>query len=110
MAEAVTWVPLMDVYEIDNNYVVDAELPGVERKDVRVEFSGKEVTIRGELKGHADCGDESYHRLERHQGRFHRTFSLPEPVDRSRMKVDLKDGILHIVLPKAGFRAEGGNR
>ena len=110
MAEAVTWVPSMDVYEIDNTYVVDAELPGVEQEDIKIDFSGMEVTIRGELKGHTDCGNESYHRLERHQGRFHRTFSLPEPVDRGRVTVELKDGILHVVLPKSGSQTTRLNR
>ena len=70
--EAVTWVPPMDVYEMDNNYVLDAELPGVERRDIKIEFSGLELTVRGERKLHAGCGDESYHRLEGHRGRFHR--------------------------------------
>jgi len=108
--EAVTWVPPMDVYEMDNNYVLDAELPGVERSDIKIELSGLELTVRGERKLHAGCGDESYHRLEGHRGRFHRTFSLPEPIDQSRVKVDLEDGILHVVLPKSGSRPSRGNR
>jgi len=110
MDEAVTWVPPMDVYEMDNNYVLDAELPGVERSDIKIEFSGLELTVRGERKLHTGCGDESYHRLEGHRGRFHRTFSLPEPVDQSRVKLDLKDGILHLVLPKAGSQPSRGSR
>jgi HSP20 family protein len=108
--ETVTWVPAMDVYEIDNNYVLNAELPGVERRDIKIEFSGLEVTIRGEVKVKTDCCDECYERLEGHRGRFHRTFSLPEPVDRRRVRVDLKDGILNVVLPKSGNRAARGNR
>jgi HSP20 family protein len=110
MAEAVTWVPLMDVYEIGDNYVVDAELPGVERRDIKIECSGLEVTVWGESKFHTGCGDESYHRLEGHRGRFHRAFSLPEPVDRTRIQSDLKDGILHIVLPKSGKKTPRVNR
>ncbi len=110
MDETVTWVPPMDVYEMGNNYILNAELPGVERRDIKIEFSGLEVTIRGERKPDADCGSESYHRLEGHRGRFHRTFSLPEPVDRSAIEVDLKDGILHIVLPKSINPSSRGNR
>jgi HSP20 family protein len=103
--EAVTWVPPMDVYEIDDNYVLNAELPGVDRSDIKIDFSGLEVTIRGRRRADADCGHEHYHRLEGHRGRFHRTFSLPEPVDRGRIQVDLKDGVLRVVLPKAGKQA-----
>ena len=102
MAEAVTWVPSMDVYEIDNDYIVDAELPGVERGDIKIEFSGLDVTIRGERRFPADCDNESYRQLEGHRGRFRRRFSLPEPVDRSRVRVELKNGVLHLVLPKSG--------
>ena len=108
--ETVTWVPQMDVYEMDDNYVLNAELPGVERRDIKIEFSGLELTVRGEVKVKTDCCDECYDRLEGHRGRFHRTFSLPEPVDRSRVQVDLKDGILNVVLPKSGNRAARGNR
>jgi len=100
----------MDVYEMDENYILDAELPGVARRSVKVEFSGLEVTIWGDRKIESDCGNERYHMLEGHRGRFHRTFSLPEPVDRNRIRVDLKDGILHIVLPKSRSQAARGDR
>ena len=110
MDETVTWVPPMDVYEMGSNYILNAELPGVERRDIKIEFSGLEVTVRGERKLEADCGKESYQMLEGHRGRFHRTFSLPEPVDRSRIEIDLTNGILHIVLPKSGSSSSRGNR
>lgn len=101
MDETVTWVPPMDVYEMGSNYILDAELPGVDRRDIKIEFSGLEVTIRGERKADPEFRNESYCRFEGHRGRFHRTFSLPEPVDRSRVEVDLQEGVLHVVLPKS---------
>ncbi len=97
-----TWTPLMDVYEIDDNYVLNAELPGVERRDVKIEFSGSEFTIRGERRFDTVCAKESYRRLEGHRGKFRRTFALPEPVDKRRVQLELKDGVLHVVLPKSG--------
>jgi HSP20 family protein len=109
MKNTVTWVPPMDVYERDDNYVLDAELPGVEQGDIKMEFSGLEFTIKGERHPDVPCSKESYHRLEGHRGRFHRTFSLPKPVDRNRMQWELKDGVLHVVLPKSG-RAKDGLR
>jgi HSP20 family protein len=99
--DAIPWVPPMDIYEIDNNYILNAEIPGVERRDIRIEFSGLKFTIRGERRFEPVCSKESYHRLEGHRGRFHRTFSLPEPVDGNRIKLDLKGGVLHVVLPKS---------
>lgn len=107
--EAVTWVPPTDVYEMDENYVLNAELPGVDLADLKIDFSGAEVTIRGNRRADVDCGDEHYHRLEGHRGRFHRSFSLPEPVDRKRVEIKLKDGVLRIVLPKAGKHSSHHN-
>ena len=111
--ETVTWIPPMDVYEIDNNYIVNAELPGVEARSITVDFSDSEFTIKGERHFDTDCEKESYDRLELRQGRFSRTFSLPEPVDENRIRWQLKDGVLHVVIPKSGqkrSRLERGNR
>jgi|WetSurMetagenome_2_1015567.scaffolds.fasta_scaffold24996_2 HSP20 family protein len=95
-----TWIPPVDIYELDNNYIVNAEIPGVERRDIKLEFSGMQLTIRGERHHDPLCTKESYHRLEGHRGKFCRTFTLPEPVNRNCVHMELKDGILHLVLPK----------
>jgi len=112
MDEAVTWTPLMDVCEVDDSYEVNAELPGVEAKDVSVDFSDSELSIKGERRIDALCETERYHMLEGQHGRFHRKFSLPEPVDSSRIQWELNDGILHVIIPKsgkAGGRMRGGS-
>jgi HSP20 family protein len=109
--DSLTWIPPMDVYEIDNNYILNAEVPGVERCDIEVAFSGLEFTVRGERKFDPTCARENYQRIEGHRGRFQRTFSLPEPVDSKRMQLELRKGVLRIVLPKAGGaknRSRGG--
>jgi HSP20 family protein len=98
--DRLTWTPLMDFYEMDNNYVLNAEVPGVALKDIKIELAGSELIIRGERKIDPVCMKESYHRLEGPRGRFVRSFSLPESVDGSRMQIDLDQGILKIVLPK----------
>jgi HSP20 family protein len=105
MDDPVIWTPLMDFYELDKNYVLNAEIPGVERRDVKVELAGSKLTIRGERRIDAVCAKESYHRLEGHRGKFLRTFSLPEPVDGDQMQIKLEDGILNVVLPKISRRA-----
>jgi len=109
--DSFTWIPTMDVYEIDNDYILNAELPGVECCDIEVEFSGLEFTVRGERRFDSVCAIEKYQRLEGHRGKFQRTFSLPEPVDSKRMQLELRKGILRIQLPKAGVakkRSQGG--
>ncbi len=100
--DTITWIPPMDIYEVDNNYILNAELPGVERRDIKMEISGLEFRICGERRFDTVCAKESYHRLEGHRGRFDRAFSLPEPVDGRRVQLELKEGVLHVVLPKLG--------
>jgi HSP20 family protein len=102
--EAVAWIPPMDVYEMDNDYIVNAELAGIEASDIQMEFSNSGFTIRGE-RGFGtvcECERESYDRLELHRGRFQRTFPFPERVDGDRIQWHLKDGVLHVVIPKTG--------
>lgn len=111
--EAISWIPPMDIYEIGTSYVVTAELPGVELRNIKIEFSGLQFTIRGERHFSESCDRELYHSLEVQPGRFRRTFSLPEPVDRERVRMKLQDGLLHVTLPKAGggeSRSPRGNR
>jgi HSP20 family protein len=101
--DTAAWVPPTDIYETDNGYMLAAELPGVEKRDIQFEFSGLDITIRGKRRPNAACVNESYQRLEGHRGRFRRTFSLPEPFDAKRMQWELKNGVLHVMLPKSGI-------
>ena len=102
--ETVAWIPPMDVCEMDNDYIVNAELAGIEASDIQMEFSNSEFTLRGErsFDSVCACAKESYDRLELHRGRFQRTIPFPERIDRDRIQWKLKDGVLHVVIPKAG--------
>ncbi len=109
-------IPPVDLYETQDFYVLNAELPGMESEDVHVEVSGSELSIWGERKVDPCCSDESYHRLEGIRGRFHRTFSLPGALDDdAAVNAVLKDGVLRVELTKSsksrkitveGMRAE----
>lgn len=100
--DTVAWIPLVDFYEIERGYVLNAELPGVERSDIKIELSGDKVTIKGERRDRNDtkCAKESFSRLEGHRGKFHRTFPLPQPVDKDSILVNLQNGVLNLVLSK----------
>jgi HSP20 family protein len=102
--DPVIWTPIMDFYELDSNYVLNAEVPGVEHSDIKIQLSGSELIIRGERRIDAVCAKEQYHRLEGHRGKFLRTFSLPESVDGKRMQIKLEDGILNVILPKISIK------
>jgi HSP20 family protein len=94
--------PPVDLYETKECYVLNAELPGVESEDVHVEVRGAELSIWGERKVDGCCSDENYHRLEGIRGRFYRTFTLPIAIAQdARIEATLKDGILHLEIPKA---------
>lgn len=99
------WNPPVDLLETPDAYVVMAELPGVERKDltISVHDDGR-LTVAGVRREHAS---EQYHRVERGHGAFSRTFHLPIPVDADRITADLRDGVLTVTCPKA---PEGGGR
>ena len=71
-----SWLPSVDISETKDNFVVKAELPGLEAKDVNVSISGDILTIKGEKKAEEEEKDEHYHCVERYSGSFQRTFQL----------------------------------
>jgi HSP20 family protein len=94
------WLPAFDIVENEKEYVVSAELPGMEVKDIEVTLSDGILTVKGEKKqAHEDKG-EDYHRIERHYGSFHRSFRLPGKLKMDGVDANYKDGILRLTLPK----------
>jgi HSP20 family protein len=100
--ETISWIPPIDIYESEKNYIVCAELPGVDLSNVKIEFSGLQFTIKGARRFEESCSHENYHSLEVQPGKFHRTFSLPEAVDKDGIQMELSDGLLSVTLPKSG--------
>ena len=103
-----SWVPSADIYETDNHdLVVRAELPGMSREDIEVSVENSTLVLKGEKKFDADVKEESYRRIERTYGTFHRSFTLPNTVDTSRIGAEFKNGVLTVKLP---FREEARPR
>lgn len=94
-------LPGIDVYEKDGNLVVQAELPGIDKKDVKVTYTENSVTIRGEMHQESEEKKEGYYRSERQYGSYLRTVPLPQPVKFEEAKAEYKDGVLTLTLPKA---------
>jgi HSP20 family protein len=94
------WSPLVDISETKDNFVVKAELPGLEAKDVNVSISGDMLTVKGEKKTEEEEKDEHYHRIERYSGSFQRAFQLPSGVKADKVKATFDKGILKVTLPK----------
>ena len=97
--QQVQWAPRVDVAESQNDIVVQVEVPGMRREEINLTIEDNVLTLSGEKKQEALEGYR-YHRAERTQGRFRRTFSLPASIDTAKVKAVYKDGLLAITLPK----------
>lgn len=90
----------LDVIDRDKELVVRAELPGVEKEDVKVEIMGDRLLIEAERKFEEEEEKEDFYRHELGYGQLMRTVALPEEVDADNVHAELKEGILSITLPK----------
>lgn len=97
--ERADWIPAADVYEDEREYLLALDLPGIDRNGLDVNLDDGRLVIRGERAAAAGLHAR---RTERPQGRFVRTFSLPDAVERGRITADYKDGVLLLHLPKRG--------
>jgi HSP20 family protein len=92
--------PKVDVIDRDEEVVIHAELPGVDKDDLDVSLTGNTVTIKG-TSAHEEKEEKGdYYRREMSRGEFSRTVSLPCEVDDSKAKATFKDGVMELVLPK----------
>jgi HSP20 family protein len=94
-------LPNIDVVDRDNEILVRAELPGVEKKDLTISLTDNLLTIKGESKTEKKEEKGDYHRREISSSAFARSFTLPGSVDSTKAAASLKDGVLEITLPKA---------
>jgi HSP20 family protein len=99
-AATTTWSPAVDIFETENEIMVRAELPGIERKDIVLNLDNNVLTLKGERKFEKETRQENYHRIERSYGAFSRAFSIPAIVEEEKIRAEYKDGILTIALPK----------
>ncbi len=96
-----TFYPAVDIKETPKEFVVTAEVPGINKKDINIEIADNTLTIKGERKFEKEQKDESYHRVERSYGAFVRSFSLPSQIVSEKIEASYKDGLLCITIPKA---------
>jgi HSP20 family protein len=97
------WVPPVDLAEFEDRYVLTAELPGLARTDVHVDYRDQVLTIKGERPADACC-PERYQQFERGHGPFTRSFRFAMPIAADDITADLVDGVLTVVAPKAPLR------
>jgi HSP20 family protein len=94
------WNPKVDVFEDDDQIVMTAELPGVEKDKIAVDISGRVLTVKGERSSDSEVKKDRYFRRERSYGSFKRSFTLPLETDAEKIKAHYKDGVLKLSIPK----------
>ena len=100
MLTVADWAPTVDISEIEGEYLIKAELPGVEKDGVKITLEDDVLTLQGERKQEKEEKGRKYHRIERSYGRFVRSFTLPDSVDEAKVSAEFKDGVLSLHLPK----------
>lgn len=95
------WIPLVDISETTEEYVIKAEIPEVKKEDVKVTLEHGVLTVQGMRRQEAEEKGKKYHRVERSYGSFVRSFSLPDLVDDTKVQAEFKEGILTLHLPKS---------
>ncbi|MEA2158937.1 MAG: hypothetical protein QOD66_1317 [Solirubrobacteraceae bacterium] len=94
-----TWLPLVDIEETDDAWTIEAEIPGIDRKDVNVELNDSELEISGEIKERERKG--VLRRRTRRTGRFEFRVTLPGHTDAEKVEANVKNGVLTVRVPKS---------
>lgn len=97
---ATDWVPAVDVKEEADRWVVHADLPGVEPKDIEITMEDGALTLRGTRQQESRDQRDGWTRVERVSGSFYRRFTLPDTADSAGIKAKSSNGTLEIVIPK----------
>lgn len=98
--QARPWVPAVDILETENELVLRADVPGVELKDIDIQFENGTLTVKGERKFEKEEKNKGFHRIERSYGSFARYFTVPDTVDPEHVRAAYEAGVLTITLPK----------
>ena len=94
------WTPAVDIKEEESRYVIHADVPGVDPKDIEINMEDGVLSIKGERHSETTDEREGYKRVERVRGSFFRRFSMPDTADANAVTAKSKDGVLEIVIPK----------
>ena len=94
------WVPAMDLVETDDHFVLRADLPGLDERDVKIEVHENVLTLSGERSYEHEAKKDGLYRLERGSGQFSRSLTLPDGVDPDAITASFEKGVLEVLVPK----------
>lgn len=93
--------PAIDVYEKDNQVVVETPLPGVDPDNLKISIENDVLSIEGSSEKKSEVDEKNYYRKEVRYGSFHRAVALPCAVDGDKADANYKDGVLKLTIPKS---------
>ena len=93
------WAPRLETYHKDGNYVIKADLPGVNPKDIQVTMEGDRLIVQGERKTDREIKRKDYRRREAFYGSFRRAIPIPKGLKPEKIKAKYRDGVLEILAP-----------
>jgi len=94
------WSPAVDIKEEESQFVLFADVPGVDPKSIDITMEGGLITIKGERRASTESGKNGFRRVERRYGTFYRRFSLPDYADADKISAKCENGVLKVVVPK----------
>ena len=94
------WSPKFEVLNIDESYIVRADLPGLTKKDVNIEISNNVITVSGERKNKYSNDKSNHNYSEFNYGSFSKSFSLPKDSVIEKIDAKMKDGVLTFEVPR----------
>jgi len=95
------WIPSVDIHQEADKFVVRADLPGIEPKDINVTAENGVLTVSGERRFERSDEQKATARFERVEGRFVRRFTLPDNVQSDNIRARHSNGVLELTIPKA---------
>ena len=94
------WAPAVDIKEEQERYLITADVPGVETKDIEITMENGVLSIKGERSARSKEQRQGYKRIERVSGSFYRRFSMPDTVDAEGISASSSNGVLEVTIPK----------
>ena len=95
-----SWMPAVDVNETETKFLLSADIPGLDKKDVSIDIHDGIITIKGERAIDNEKSTDDYRIRERQLGSFNRSFRLPDNVNEVKVAAKFKNGVLKVTLPK----------
>jgi HSP20 family protein len=99
--ESAVWSPVVDITEDQDQYQLHFDIPGIDKSDVKMNFSDNTLTVSGERRAMEEKKEATCHRVERVFGKFYRRFTFPTMVNADRISAQYADGVLTVTVPKA---------